>query len=888
MKGKQVTYGDLLLFISDKTVSAGYGDDRYWGLFGVPGRVQEVLANWVSSSNSRTGRAAVRGWAVEYVSSLVHGEGNAVTRSQALQAFRRPINESFAGSFKFTQLYDNLYKLCPHTLALLVAFSTTTRQAKKLNCSPCHLAFPQLIGSAMTILLRARSQRNSYAAQIMGLYLYATGSSRQVISVMSHVGLSSSYQMLAGTRRRSSRPTGTGEVERTPSTTGRPRPRVGILDTLSDSCRTELRTRAQSPRQPGDDSLGNVYDNINFMFRAAEQILGRTDSQENGTCATAFSLYKAPREYMRTADLVRSFSSAPPLTFKDIRLTQDETKAMRDHLIWTVMNITVQHGGPSFQRYREQLTAVAPSSTHRIPLHKTTVFPMPSMEIDESSTLGNVKVLDTMFTEMGHDVRSPEFNETIKIVFGDQLSMARVRAVTNTRVGHGDASQSYLNVVFAPGFFHYQMAATHGVLETHWGDPSLSARDPGSLSFHNSVLQRKPIVLSSLPPYRTCRDLTFVSLYARVLHCLELVSGHNIADYPAQSSFEQFQAHIAAVVDKYANPAQAVSLHDGSQPQRSAQDPVLHNAILFFRDALILRHFADAIKSGSSDHLVTVLKLWALGFRAMGRVKYAHELLHLVHNLTYVWPRELREIIMNNWLVNTTGNADGFIPVDLLQEHLNFSIKVIYKAHGSNASWEWLETISPCIEVLRRLARQISAELGAKQGVKHHSPDLSKDVHELMASLRKHSVYVAESRRPDGDSIKLVPNVYSAGIHALAGPLAEYNTTFIKMQDRRRMKPMVGSSALDTFGVARRAQSFSFSEPESPSASGTPPGRLAAEFRSTSPSSESSSSSTESSDTSDPENGAAAGNDETAGNAFGDTFFTLDSAEDVDLDMDGF
>ena len=35
-----------------------------------------------------------------------------------------------------------------------------------------------------------------------------------------------------------------------------------------------------------------------------------------------------------------------------------------------------------------------------------------------------------------------------------------------------------------------------------------------------------------------------------------------------------------------------------------------------------------------------------------------------------------RRIIMNNWLVNTTGHANSFLPLDLLQEHQNFWIKV--------------------------------------------------------------------------------------------------------------------------------------------------------------------------------------------------------------------
>ena len=43
-------------------------------------------------------------------------------------------------------------------------------------------------------------------------------------------------------------------------------------------------------------------------------------------------------------------------------------------------------------------------------------------------------------------------------------------------------------------------------------------------------------------------------------------------------------------------------------------------------------------------------------------------------------------------------------------------MKVIYKVHGSNTSWEWLAMISPCIDILRQLATQIHVELGSHQG----------------------------------------------------------------------------------------------------------------------------------------------------------------------------
>jgi hypothetical protein len=68
------------------------------------------------------------------------------------------------------------------------------------------------------------------------------------------------------------------------------------------------------------------------------------------------------------------------------------------------------------------------------------------------------------------------------------------------------------------------MAATHGIIVTHLGLTNWDCRNSASLAAHNNILQCKPIILTSLPPFQTCRDLIFISLYTCVLHCLLLVS----------------------------------------------------------------------------------------------------------------------------------------------------------------------------------------------------------------------------------------------------------------------------------------------------------------------------------------------------------------------------
>lgn len=310
--------------------------------------------------------------------------------------------------------------------------------------------------------------------------------------------------------------------------------------------------------------LSHVYDNINFMFKAAEQIIGRKDSQENGTCATAIRLFNAHPDDMKTADLLANMKIARELEISDVVLTREEDTEYRVLLIHTILRIIVTHGVPSFSKFKDEVAASLPVTDLQIPVHKTEFYPLPAMETDESSTVGNGEVIDAISQSLGYDTKSLEYLQTVKIYSGDQLSMARLRAVENNRVGNDAFHHTHSNIVHVTGHFHGQMHAAAACLDTHWGLPTAGARDPGSLCFHNSVVDRKPIVLTSPPPYRTCRDLIFVSLYARMLHCLELVSGTKLQDYASETTFEDLKADAEAIYDRFVDTQVVDKLRDGT------------------------------------------------------------------------------------------------------------------------------------------------------------------------------------------------------------------------------------------------------------------------------------------------------------------------------------
>jgi hypothetical protein len=168
----------------------------------------------------------------------------------------------------------------------------------------------QLLGSCAESLLGEYSRQNSDPRKVRGIYLYAKGAARQVVSVLSHLGISESYTSLihrtppslVGTSepqdsqsraadantsadphttelRASESIASTGVdgsiresiVTSTGSQRG-PKPRrkgrrPGTLQELSDSCRISTRELAAS------NLTGHIYDNINLRFKVAETTL---------------------------------------------------------------------------------------------------------------------------------------------------------------------------------------------------------------------------------------------------------------------------------------------------------------------------------------------------------------------------------------------------------------------------------------------------------------------------------------------------------------------------------------------------------------------------------------------------------------------------------------
>ena len=119
--------------------------------------------------------------------------------------------------------------------------------------------------SAFASCLSEFSRSNNLLKRLFGLYLYATGAQRQVLSVLSHTGMAESYSNLTAK----------------PSKT---RKNPGVILRLS------LFLRGAARKVGFTGLFGHMFDNINYQDRVSEQNMGKTSASPTVLYLVPFSI----------------------------------------------------------------------------------------------------------------------------------------------------------------------------------------------------------------------------------------------------------------------------------------------------------------------------------------------------------------------------------------------------------------------------------------------------------------------------------------------------------------------------------------------------------------------------------------------------------------------
>ena len=152
-----------------------------------------------------------------------------------------------------------------------------------------------------------------------------------------------------------------------------------------------------------------------------------------------------------------------------------------------------------------------------------------------------------------------------------------------------------------------------------------------------------------------------------------------------------------------------------------------------------------------SDRLFSI-QIWIFVFAGSTNKNYVGYLLEMYCLFRYDASIQLKNAILDNWLINISGELGRWIERDLLQEHYNKWLENHIEVHGGNFDDEFYrKTISPNIEAFLRLKEELETAWDLKRRGKAHKPlHLHDEYTALLKLYREEEVHHFCSTRSMG------------------------------------------------------------------------------------------------------------------------------------------
>ena len=164
-----------------------------------------------------------------------------------------------------------------------------------------------------------------------------------------------------------------------------------------------------------------IWDNLNIAFNIIEQCHDLKVHFDSGMTATLIPLFRLEFDGLPLDLLPHHNNHLPLLSFGPEDLTSlEEGWHVKDGQLWHIQDILYDAFPDLYDRFHYDIEAVP--SVYQIPLQKTKQYPLPEMQIDESSLDGTLEVLDTIVTHHLKFTAEDLQKHVILICAGDQLS----------------------------------------------------------------------------------------------------------------------------------------------------------------------------------------------------------------------------------------------------------------------------------------------------------------------------------------------------------------------------------------------------------------------------------------------------------------------------------
>ncbi|KAJ6556007.1 hypothetical protein B0H19DRAFT_1262126 [Mycena capillaripes] len=385
----------------------------------------------------------------------------------------------------------------------------------------------------------------------------------------------------------------------------------------------------------------------------------------------------------------------------------------------------------------------------------------------------------------------------------DGASYAAMLRLTKLCAPLGD---KFKRKISTPEIWHTGATDLNSISENHYGPATFS--DPSSLSkCSNAAGLKRPSNIKSCDYYPTMRNLRLIYT-AHVLDCWRVYfSVENLLEhfqdletagnlptletlleaaevlvdrYTSQAAVEHALDATEATSDDNSNrvpvgspwvtrtrpgptqePREAASdpmpdlveiqepdpsVNSSEPTQQNEEAPKQHEERSGFTGDRVLRN-SQIFMMEFGWWLELIMAIWIFKFAGSSHQNYMAYLLEVYCFLRYEASKDLKNAILNNWLINVRGELGKWLPANLHQEHYNRWLEDMIQKHGGEFDDKFYrETISPNVHHFLRIKEEITAAFDSKRrGKTHTSPHLRAELHLLLTMFKEQEAHLFRS-----------------------------------------------------------------------------------------------------------------------------------------------
>ncbi|KAI5891102.1 uncharacterized protein SCHCODRAFT_02580387 [Schizophyllum commune H4-8] len=694
-----------------------------------------MLQRWAKPPSTAKGRrpeggsAAVKEAARAIVQDELLDEIKAVSAHVLQSNDKQDLTAEELTSIRFHDIIPRVQSLAPGVWNLLRSLGYSKRQEQhntrknpdKVR-SGKNLPYPLLTGHPKTIftivsmLCYTRNKNCGRYQKAMSIYVKFKGLTAKAFDTLHSVGLVMSHKW-------------TGNA----------------VDKISQRAMNEVVALMQA-----NSAWLISHDNVQLPFRVFSQRLDKNTTFGSGTAATVYFKRSAtPLASEVNAELKRTRAEGlnKPLDLLWIAERENEVAPhLRMQAIHEILRVIVEAPEFDFATYSDKNNACLERPPPRFGLpfgdeHRTVQRMLGTVNIPEASYEDNDRLIEEWLSQL--DLSGLEKQEEVglrRIIFwiGDQLTVDRLRGLFKF---HAEEFNSFdrldwLIVVF--GWLHLQMAFANSLHKQYVG------------TSHGYGLARvfDLLNLKGLHKVQT-KGVFYHDLDEAICHTAEAhfrVDWKGVAgvDDLAELRNRKGDELLKLATRIHDERASGAALNAMDEMDEDERDERLRQVYMWNRDVVHYMVLNEAIKRGDVGTMEDMLPFLLFRFIGGNNNKYCIEVLELMQGLYREWPEPICRFVREHcWLVNMSGTAQGFCPVDQAQEH---NIKDI-KAWPS-IDWAFLKKMHPAIPVIRELSKHMEREFRTNtRGLKHTVPKKDQDVRTLQAVYEQADLHTHECGR---------------------------------------------------------------------------------------------------------------------------------------------